>query len=193
MTILDLNINTILRRAAYAVVLCLCITGKLFAQVPAFPDHNSAQMLRSLSSLNSTREKKQKTHKYRFKIIYKNDSTGRVTAELNNYTSTFSLLIENKDDMYLLFPKDTKEIRTKNLIGIATDNCWLFKVSTGRINRYSVYPDKDAFTYAVQKGDQGKILLFNQENMAELVADSQKALKLVREGKLDKALLYYNY
>jgi hypothetical protein len=193
MTTLGLDININPRLVACAVVLCLCITGRLFAQVPAFPNQNSARTLQQLNSLQPYHGRKQKVHKYRFKVIYKNDSTGRVTAELNNYTSTFSLLIESKGDMYVLFPKDTKEIRAKNMIGVATDNCWLFKAGKGRINRYTVYPDKEAATYAVQKGDRGKIVRFNPETMAELVADNQKALKLVREGKLDKALLYYNY
>jgi hypothetical protein len=172
------------------------VSGTLIAQIsPADPHANS----NSLRLLNSTRPypvKKQKGHQYRFKITLHDGREDRVTAELYKYEGVYSLLIEGKDDMYLLYPKDTKTISVsgKNMQAVVTDSCWLFQVEKGRINRYSVFPERDPKqTTAIQKGDNGKILSFTAENMAELVSDSRRALALVKKEELLKALLLYNY
>jgi hypothetical protein len=53
----------------------------------------------------------------------------------------------------------------RKFAGIATDSCWLFQCSSGKINGYSRLAEQnDDYIVAVQAGD-GSIVALNKDNL----------------------------
>lgn len=204
------NLSAHIRRGwlSYAWWLIIALAGvvapvtDVVAQVPyhRIPDHSGMaardaaannQRFGELHAMLGHRPPNRKQTKYKFHIVFKNDSTCSVSGEIDNLTGSYSLYVEKRDDTYLIRPGDTKAVRSNNMDGIVLDECWLFLIKKGRINAYSAYPDKKGDISAVQKGD-GEILPFTPTTMKEFVAGHKRAMAFVEEGDLYMALLHYN-
>ena len=74
------------------------------------------------------------------------------------------------------------------------DSCWLFQVSKGKLNTYSIYPQKGTiYISAVTRDPQTDPIRINQANIIQLVQDNPKALKFAGKMKLMRAINAYNF
>lgn len=136
--------------------------------------------------------------KYKFYILFLNDSLVEAKARINIDDSINTLEWGKKEKKVVIKPTETKEIYRidnfgKKISGIPHDSCWLFLVDTGRIRTYSVTSDIDfPLIGYIQKGKDEPILPLTKENLLPLVADNEKTKKLVEKEKLLKAINVYN-
>jgi hypothetical protein len=80
----------------------------------------------------------------------------------------------------------------RKFAGVATDSCWLFQCSRGKINGYSRLAEQnDDYIVAIQAGD-GPISALNENNLKVLVGDHKRALELIEKKKLLKAIQAFN-
>ena len=136
--------------------------------------------------------------RYPFNIILKNDSAFTVVTKIDMEENPNRLSVKVGKEKKIFYPTDTKRIFRvtsygERIEGIPTDSCWLFKTSVGRINTYSRYsePGMD-FIILIQKGDDAPIVELNETNLAEMVADDEKATAYIKKRKLIKSIQTYN-
>ena len=136
--------------------------------------------------------------KYEFHIILKNDSTVIERTRINlSKDEDNSLTVKHKGSKHEVFPKDTKFIfrmtlEGKQIVGIPSDSCWLFKSVLGKINGYSFLAEEGIeHIIAIQEGS-GPIVPLTKENLLPMVATNPKALKLAQKDKLHRAITTFN-
>jgi hypothetical protein len=138
--------------------------------------------------------------KFDFEVTLKNDSVVKLRSRI--LPEEKRLYMEHKEGKVKkkIFPQDTKSCLARLSstfglkFGIPADSCWLFKINVAAINCYSSIPSPDLNdTVAIQKGDDGKIVTLNKENLEEMVSPGDEKLdKLIDKGKFAKAIEYYN-
>jgi hypothetical protein len=122
----------------------------------------------------------------------------RVQYDASSKTHVLKELGNKKKELMVYKPSDTKQISRlydgKLQVGIPADSCWLFKISSGRITTYSYLPtDQKATLSAIQQGENGPILILNQENLEALTPSaSERIQKLIEEQKFWRAIELYN-
>jgi len=86
--------------------------------------------------------------------------------------------------------------RIINIIGMANDSCWMFKVVSGAINAYSFLSEQDTdFNPLTINGIQvgnGLIENYNNENLKKLISSDAEAVKYFEKKKYYKAMVTYN-
>ncbi|HKO81159.1 MAG TPA: hypothetical protein VJU78_12225 [Chitinophagaceae bacterium] len=137
--------------------------------------------------------------KHKFYIVLLNDSIIETRAKINIDDSIHYLEWGKKDQRTVIKPVATKQIYREGyenrIFGIPHDSCWLFLVNIGNIRTYSVTSDIDyPLIGYIQKGEDGKgpILPLTKDNLLTMVADNEKAVKLVKKEKLIAAITLYN-
>jgi hypothetical protein len=134
--------------------------------------------------------------KHNFTIVLLNDSSFEVKAKINIEEDINSIKWGKGEEQHTIVPSETKEIyRTGingKIRGIPRDSCWLFMIKPGKISTYSISSEMDnPLINYIQKGD-GEILPLLAMNVEDMVSDNEKALALVKKGKLLKAIEKYN-
>jgi len=122
----------------------------------------------------------------------------KTTMQLNNDRSYLKFK-QNGGHIYV-YPKDTKQIsitdhKGRELIGLPglSDTSWLFQVTKGRLNTYSVIPVWNTiFITAIQKDSTQAPVQIDQRTILKMVADNPKALKLAKKRKLMSAIMTYD-
>jgi len=115
--------------------------------------------------------------KFDFEVTLKNDSIVKLRSRI--LPEGKKLYMEQKEGKVKkkIFPQDTKSCLARLSstfglkFGIAADSCWLFKINVAAINCYSSIPSADLNdAIAIQKGNEGKIVTLNKENLEEMVS-----------------------
>lgn len=108
------------------------------------------------------------------RVILNNDSIFVRSLKIELDSATHYIDISSGKKNKILVPTATKSIsrvinKDKLMVGIPADTCWLFKITTGKINAYSFLPrNNPQHTIAIQQGD-GPILPLNAENFLSMV------------------------
>jgi hypothetical protein len=136
--------------------------------------------------------------KHLFTIVLLNDSTFEKKAYINIDAKVHELKWVTKKVQSVIVPSETKEIyridpNGMKISGKPMDSCWIFLVDTGKIRTYSVIAEMyDPLISYIQKDTSAEIMPLTANNLELLVADNEKALALVKKGKLLKAIRVYN-
>jgi hypothetical protein len=139
--------------------------------------------------------------KYEFTVTLKNDSSFIVRSKIHFKDDVDYLRIKKGGQVTKITASDTKQISRKRsdngkqLVGIATDSCWLFQVETGAINCYSFLAEADAiaFTTAIQYGDDGEIVSLTKGNLLKITGVYDKdIMKQVKKENLPEAVRIFN-
>jgi hypothetical protein len=138
------------------------------------------------------------SNKYDYTIVLLNDSLKEVYARINISDSVNTIEVGKKENKIVFKPKDTKEVYRfdpdgNKITGIPNDSCWVFLISIGKINTYSITSEMDKeSTDFIQKGEKGILYSLTKENVLEMVKDNEEALDKAKKGKLLKAISIYN-
>ena len=139
------------------------------------------------------------SYKHKFFVILKNDSSFSCKTSIDFTEETHSITYKHGKKEITLKPSDTKTLSWmtqtgRQILGIAADSCWLFKVNADKINSYSFLAEENMLAIiAIQKGNDGPIVPLNKETLRAMVGDDPKTLKLIESNKLVKAIQRYNY
>ena len=136
--------------------------------------------------------------KHLFTIVFLNDSTIQKKVKIDISDSVHQLRWKEDGEKIVITPKSTKEIfRTdesgRKISGVPMDSCWAFLVGTKKIRTYSITSEiHDPLIAYIQKDEYAPIVPLTKDNIEPMVKDNEKALALVKKGKLLKALRKYN-
>lgn len=138
---------------------------------------------------------------YEFNVVMKNDSTFKVKTKIQWMDSVDYIEVKKGKEKIKIKVTDTRQIWRRGLqtgrqiIGVATDTCWLFPTVRGAINCYSFLaePDQINYTTAIQYGDDGKIIPLTKDNLLEITGTSdKKIMKQVKKKNLPAAVKIFN-
>ncbi len=135
-----------------------------------------------------------------FEVTLKNDSIVKLKSRMLLEGKKLYMLQKEGRVKKKIFPQDTKSClahlsSTFGLkFGIPADSCWFFKINTGAVICYSSIPSPDInYTVAIQKGEDGKIVALNKENLKEMIKPYDEKLgRLMDKDKFIKAIEYFN-
>ena len=143
---------------------------------------------------------------YKFALLLKDSTELNIQSKVyfdtvtnKNYLVYISRNQKDKNRRKIVYPDQTVLIEQYFLgrytVGIPTDSCWLFRVVTGKINAFAIYPDermlKSAHLKAIQIED-GPIEPIDSEKLKSVFINNEKALEALRQNDLLKAIKRYN-
>lgn len=135
--------------------------------------------------------------KQKFEIKFFGDSTVTAMTKIKYEDKYAYLMLKDANGKKQKFiPRKTVGIKLisedGDITGIPADSCWLFKVVKGKINGYAPEPETGIGLSAIQKGEDGSIMLLTKSNLMPMIAGDEKAIKLATKNKLVKAVEEYN-
>lgn len=137
-------------------------------------------------------------NKYYYTVVLLNDSSIDIYTRINISDSVNTVEYGKKQNKIVFTPKETKELYRydkvgNKITGIPNDSCWLFLISAGKINTYSITSEVDnESTDFIQKGENGNFYTLTKEHLLDMVKDNEEALEKAKKGKLLKAISIYN-
>ncbi|POY38361.1 hypothetical protein C3K47_02895 [Solitalea longa] len=169
-----------------------------------YNQQTSRQMRDNFNNFWKNRGKEHPDQKsYSFKVILKDSSELKCKSKIYFSDSVTYILYksEKTGDSIKITPKETQNILmddvflSKNIEGISTDSCWLFKTIKGKINVYSFYPmapknSTETIAY-LQKGD-GPLVRYSPKQLLRMVGKNKRSVKLCVKQKYMDALTQYN-
>jgi len=136
-----------------------------------------------------------KNARYTFILTMKDNSTREVHSKL--YADSVNNRSYVMDDQQKIYCSQTRRISredgSRQITGIATDSCWLFKIVSGKINAYS-FLSEGAGTYsiaALQTGNSA-IQVFDERELEQMINNNPKAMKAFIKRDYLKAIEKYN-
>jgi hypothetical protein len=117
-------------------------------------------------------------------------------VDIRSKPHTIDLELDGKT--VTLTPSDTHFISMlsdlgEETLGIPADTCWLFGNQNDKINVYTFLPFSGwEFIAAIQKGENGNIVMFTPENVLEMISDNPDAMQLLEQGEIEDAIRVYN-
>jgi hypothetical protein len=130
-----------------------------------------------------------KTVKVRLEVTFSEDSVVTLLTNIHFDEDTAYFKMKGPSGKKVkVTPAQTKRIRRipatgdDPIVGISADSCWLFPMIKGEVIGYSKSPNFDEFLFvdAVQKAD-GQIIPATKENLLELLADDEDAVKALNK------------
>lgn len=162
----------------------------------------------------------QVNHKQDFTLVMKDSSKVEVSSKIYIDTAgnrTYVLLVDKslgkKDPrrerkIYadqtlkisrIQIERNYEVMEKREVVGIATDSCWLFHAVTGKINAYSYLGIRDknsSFgvpeTICAMQVDNGPIVTLNEANLTAAVGRNEYVLALIKQKEFYKAIKRYN-
>jgi len=148
-------------------------------------------------------------NEYTFDVLMKDNKTMTITSKMYADAGTHKcyLLVEDKTlpkndpkrRMGLFVDQTVKITRKdaagKEMVGMGTDSCWLFKVISGKINYYSHLSETKHLNYSYLKAFQignGPVQSLDSASLGEAVYKDPKAYKLVLNSEFFRAIQKYN-
>ena len=121
------------------------------------------------------------SRKHQFKFVLSNDSTFVQVSRIDvSYKKRHFMNVEWHGAAKAVIPSETKSISRimpngREWVGIPADTCWLFRISSGKINTYSFLDrKKPEYTIAIQKGD-GPVVALTVENFLSMLTPDERA------------------
>ncbi|MEO6524062.1 MAG: hypothetical protein ABIN91_20425 [Mucilaginibacter sp.] len=136
-----------------------------------------------------------KNARYTFTLTMKDNSTREVHSKL--YADSANNRSYVMDDQKKIYCSQTRRISredgSKQIIGIATDSCWLFKIVSGKINAYS-FLSEGAGSYSVSalQTGTGVIQTFDERALEQMISNDPKAMKAFIKKEYLKAIEKFN-
>ncbi|MBK8291440.1 MAG: hypothetical protein IPK96_11390 [Flammeovirgaceae bacterium] len=135
--------------------------------------------------------------KYDFTIVLKDSTVLNARTRIEYKDSTNIVTVKDKNEKRIIKPSETVELFRilpdgRKFGGIATDSCWLFQCTKGKINGYSRLADQNEdHVVAIQTGD-GPILPLSKDNLLDMVGEHKYCIELIEKKKFIKAIETYN-
>jgi hypothetical protein len=136
-----------------------------------------------------------KNARYTFILTMKDNSIREVHSKL--YADSISNRSYVIDDQKKIYSNQTRRITredgSKQITGIATDSCWLFKIVSGKINAYS-FLSESAGPYSVSalQTGSGAIQSFDERALEQMISNDPKAMKAFIKKEYLKAIEKFN-
>jgi hypothetical protein len=119
-----------------------------------------------------------------FTIVLKDSTTLTGKTRIEFLDSVSRVVLKDKKEKRIIKSSETLELYRVDpngyrFSGIATDTCWLFLSTKGKINTYSNLAEHNIeYMIAVQQGD-GPILPINKQKLIAMVGDHKRTLELI--------------